>query len=102
MSHILYCAVCAVARELPQCQRTFGDDTLNMRTGKIHSAKATGSAQLANCVPAHFLHRRELADLRVEQRSAGRSRQPADFLPVFTAPHANSGPLEDLRRPACT
>jgi len=102
MSHILYCAVCAVARELPQCQRTFGDDPLNMRTGKIHSAIAIDSAKLARSVSAYSLSGRELVDLRDEQRSARSSRQPADILPVFTASEATSGPLEVLRSPACT
>jgi hypothetical protein len=73
-----------------------------MRTGKIYSAIAIDSAKLAKSVSAYSLSGRELVDLRDEQRSARSSRQPADILPVFTACEAASGPLEVLRRPACT
>src|ERR1700685_4358419 len=102
MPDILFCAVRLRACELSRCHMTFGDNTLKMRTGKIHFAIGVASAKVATSVSAYFLFSRDPADLRDEQRSAGRSRQPAYILPVFSVFNANSGPLEGLRRPACT
>jgi hypothetical protein len=95
-------SACAGAREKPQWHRTFGDNTLKMRTGEINTAITIDSAKLARSVSACFLDGREPMDLRDKWQSATSFRQSVDAQAVVTAADGKGGHREDYRRPACT
>lgn len=78
------------------------ESTLKTETGKIRAAMAIDLAGLAGSVSAYLLSGCEPCGPCDELRSAGRSRQPVDVLPVVMASDTKSGHLEGVRRPACT
>lgn len=71
---------------------------MKRRSYKIHRGTAPVLGTLPKATRAKSVSCREPAELRGEQRSSGRSLQPADIVPVIEATDANCGVRESLKK----